>query len=88
MKLKEYPNPLVMSLKKYRSILASLFPNIYSGDQLIGIKTANSDGIFFYNKKWIGKINDEKLVDSFFDIWLSEKTSHPELREKLLMSYE
>ena len=86
--IKRISKPSPDELEKYRSILASLFPNIYSGDQLIGIKTANSDGIFFYNKKRIGKINDEKLVDSFFDIWLSEKTSHPELREKLLMSYE
>jgi len=44
--------------------------------------------VFFHNKKPIGKINDEKLVDSFFDIWLSDETSNPELREKLLMSYE
>jgi hypothetical protein len=44
--------------------------------------------VFFYNMKLIGKITDEKLVGSFFDIWLSEKTSHPELREKLLMGYE
>jgi hypothetical protein len=86
--IKKIAKPSEDELENYRSILASLFPNIYSGDQLIGIKTANSDGVFFYNKKRIGKINDEKLVDSFFDIWLSEKTSHPELREKLLMSYE
>ena len=75
-------------LENYRSIFTSLFPNIYSGDQLIGIRTANNDGVFFHNKKPIGKINDEKLVDSFFDIWLSDETSNPELREKLLMSYE
>ncbi len=86
--IKRISKPSRDELENYRSILASLFPNIYSGDQLIGIKTTNSDGVFFYNKKRIGKINDEKLVDSFFDIWLSEKTSHPELREKLLMSYE
>ena len=86
--IKRISKPSRDELENYRSILASLFPNIYSGDQLIGIKTANNDGVFFYNKKRIGKINDEKLVDSFFDIWLSEKTSHPELREKLLMSHE
>jgi hypothetical protein len=86
--IKRISKPSSDELENYRSILASLFPNINSGDQLIGIKTANSDGVFFYNMKLIGKINDEKLVDSFFDIWLSEKTSHPELREKLLMGYE
>ena len=86
--IKRISKPSEDELENYRSILSSLFPNIYSGDQLIGIKTADNDGVFFYNKKRIGKINNEKLVDSFFDIWLSEKTSHPELREKLLISYE
>ena len=86
--IKRISKPSEDELENYKSILTNLFPNIYSGDQLIGIKTANNDGVFFYNKKRIGKINDEKLVDSFFDIWLSEKTSHPELRKKLLMSYE
>ena len=86
--IKRISKPSSDELENYRSILASLFPNINSGDQLIGIKTANGDGVFFYNMKLIGKITDEKLVGSFFDIWLSEKTSHPELREKLLMGYE
>ena len=86
--IKRISNSSRDELENYRSIFTSLFPDIYSGDQLIGIKTANNDGVFFYNKKPIGKIKDEKLVDKFFDIWLSEKTSHPELREKLLMSYE
>jgi len=86
--IKRISNSSRDELENYRSIFTSLFPDIYSGDQLIGIKTANNDGVFFYNKKPIGKIKDEKLVDKFFDIWLSEKTSHPELREKLLMNYE
>ena len=86
--IKRISKPSEDELENYKSILTNLFPNIYSGDQLIGIKTANNNGVFFYNKERIGKINDEKLVDSFFDIWLSEKTSHPKLREKLLMNYE
>lgn len=86
--IKRISNPSKGEIENYRSVLTSLFPNIYRGDQLIGIKKTNSDGVFFYNEKTIGKINDEELLDNFFDIWLSEKTSHPELRDKLIMRYE
>lgn len=63
--------------------LAEIIPDIRKGDRLTGIHV---DGMsFFYmDDQPIGEITDSELSQYFFDIWLGEKTTAPELRKKLI----
>ena len=63
--------------------LAAIIPDIRKGDLLTGI---HQDGksFFYLGDEPIGEINDTELSQYFFDIWLGENTTAPELREKLI----
>lgn len=69
--------------QKYTSQLLALWPNIAEGDTLL-LKVEESKSTFFYNGELLGKINDQEFGPLFLAIWLSEKTSQPELRAQLL----
>ncbi len=55
---------------KWLSLMNSIFPDVSEGDVITGIAT--KDGRVFTQR--------------FFDIWLSDKTSEPKFRKKLLGS--
>jgi hypothetical protein len=64
--------------------LIQVFPDIQKGDRLIGLYDPQMPSQFFLNGKLIGVIDDAVLSRHFFDIWLSEETSKPQLRLQLL----
>jgi hypothetical protein len=39
---------------------------------------------FFYNKRFIGSLNDTAFSSAFSAIWLSENTLKPKLRNQLI----
>ena len=51
---------------------------------LTGLHTREGHTVFFENGAEIGRIKDSEFSKRFFDIWLHEKTSAPDLRRKLL----
>ncbi|NRD74257.1 chalcone isomerase family protein [Shewanella sp. VB17] len=69
--------------------LNRIWPNINEGDQLI-IYVDDERRSTFYSgghdlpDQELGVINDDNFGPAFLDIWLSEKTSEPQLRMKLL----
>ena len=63
--------------------LSKIWPDIKSGDSLALVMTQQSSA-FYYNNKLVGSIDDPKFGPLFLDIWLSEKTSEPALRQQLL----
>ena len=65
-------------------MLSKIFPDVVEGDEIIGVSDPSEGARFFLNDLLIGTITDQNLSRRFFDIWLSEKTSEPEIR-KLLM---
>lgn len=71
-------------LSVWQEEMASIFPDVKDGDALTGVVTSEGNTRFFYNESLIGEIEDEAFTQRFFDIWLAENTSEPELREKLL----
>ncbi|NVK26383.1 MAG: chalcone isomerase family protein [Gammaproteobacteria bacterium] len=67
----------------YISKLNALWPDIKKHDEL-AIKIQNNVATFYFNGLKLGDINDHRFGQLFIDIWLSEKTSQPELRQRLL----
>jgi hypothetical protein len=64
--------------------LQRLFPDIQAGDELTGIHLPRKGARFYLNGRLIGTLENLELVQSFFDIWLSERTREPALRAALL----
>lgn len=71
-------------LAKWGEEMKKVFPDVKEGDVITGINDNSGNAVFLYNGKEVGTINDAGFADAFFGIWLSEKTSEPKLRNKLL----
>jgi hypothetical protein len=69
--------------KPYIKSLTTLWPDITAGDQL-ALSVGDNESYFYFNKKYIGKIDGQGFSALFLDIWLSPKTSQPKLRQQLL----
>lgn len=64
--------------------LASILPNIESGQTLTAIYTPKQGTIFFHDGKRVAQIPGAEFSKAFFGIWLDPKTSAPKLRNELL----
>mgnify|MGYP001173271100 CR=1 FL=1 len=73
-------------LDSWHQSMKSIFPDIKEGQSLTGIRNDSGDTRFYHDGKEIGVITDSEFTRQFFDIWLGENTSEPELREKILES--
>jgi hypothetical protein len=73
-----------LQLATWFTQMSKIFPDVKDGDVLTGIKNAENATIFIFNDEEIGRISDAEFTSAFFDIWLSEKTTEPALRKKLL----
>lgn len=71
-------------LKRWGEVMASLFPDVEEGETLLGVVTDNQHTQFYRNGTYLGQVEDTEFTERFFAIWLSEKTSEPGLRRKLL----
>ncbi|RVU40664.1 hypothetical protein EOE67_06210 [Rheinheimera riviphila] len=70
--------------KLWAGELTTLWRDVKKGDMLSA--ELHADGLisFYFNQQLLGKTKDPNLGPAFFDIWLSEKTTAPELRQLLL----
>ncbi len=64
--------------------LRALIPDVQKGDRITGVNRPGMGASFFINGKATGEARDVELVRLFFGIWLSPKTSEPQLRQTLL----
>ena len=71
-------------LKRWGEEMAKIFPDIRKGDALIGVSSPGKEARFYTRDKFIAAVADGEFAKAFFDIWLSEKTSEPGVRSKLL----
>ena len=71
-------------LAAWKTELNRIFRDVVKGDELIGISHSYEEAQFFLNGVSIGTMSDQRLILRFFDIWLSETTSRPEIRESLM----
>jgi len=64
--------------------METLFVDVKSGDQLVGVHLPGEGARFFLNGKLLGESADPAFSEAFFKIWLDPKTKRPELRAALL----
>jgi hypothetical protein len=64
--------------------LRALIPDVQKGDRITGVNRPGVGASFFVNGKPTGEARDAELARLFFGIWLSPKTSEPQLRQSLL----
>lgn len=64
--------------------LASLLPNVESGQSLTAIYLPKQGTVFYHDGKPIGKISGADFSKAFFGIWFDPNTSAPKLRTELL----
>ena len=71
-------------LRRWGDEMTRIFPDIKQGDTLIGVSIPGKEARFYNREKLIASVPDQEFAKAFFDIWLSEKSSEPKLRQKLL----
>ncbi len=69
---------------KWTSEMQRVLADVKEGDRLIGVATPARTAKFFHNGTYRGEVADAAFTDAFFGIWLSEKSSQPGMRDRLL----
>jgi hypothetical protein len=72
-------------LKAYSDNLRTIYPAIRKGERVTALRI-KSGTVFYHNGKRIGKISAPSFADAFFSIWLSPKSSEPDMQQQLLPS--
>lgn len=73
-----------VKLADWHAQMIKIFPNVDENTSITGVFTDKNETVFFKNGEEIGRIVDPQFGKHFFDIWLGEKTTAPDLRQKLL----
>ena len=64
--------------------MKNIFPDVTPGTELTGFYQPGGPTIFYKDGQEIGTIRDPEFGKHFFDIWLSEDTTEPAMRRKLM----
>ena len=71
-------------LIRWKSALERVFPNVKTGDVIVGVHKPNQGAEFYHQNRLSGRVDDVEFARTFFAIWLDERTSEPDLRKHLL----
>lgn len=71
-------------LAAWHAQLKAIIPNVNKGTVLSAVYTPGRETTFYDGDTAIGTIKGDDFGQLFFNIWLSEKTSEPQLRRALL----
>ena len=64
--------------------MRGIFPDVKKGDRITGVQRPGEATRFFVNGQARGEMRDAEFTRLFFGIWLSPRSSQPQLREALL----
>lgn len=70
--------------KVYYQKLAMLFPDVKKGDTITAVYLPAKGTRLYHNGAYKGSITDIDFSRRFIGIWMSEKTSEPKVRKRLL----
>lgn len=70
--------------ERWLAAMKRAFPDVRDGDRIVGLHRPGAGARFFFNGRLLDEIADAAFARSFFSIWLSPRTSEPELRAALL----
>ncbi|WP_422490252.1 chalcone isomerase family protein [Endozoicomonas sp. ALE010] len=71
--------------KRWLKQLSKIWKGVRAGDRLVFVLSA-SGGRFYFGHRFLGRIDDVRLARTFLDIWLSDNTAYPQLRQQLIGS--
>ena len=71
------------SLVKYAELLRHLYLEVNDGDRITALQKNTSTTVFFHNGKKLGEVHDAGFAQPFFGIWLSPRSSEPEMQQTL-----
>jgi Chalcone isomerase-like len=74
----------VTQADQWQAQLRTLIPDVKKGDRITGINRPGLGAGFFVNGQATGEVSNAEFSRLFFGIWLSPKTSEPQLRQSLL----
>ena len=70
--------------ERWLETMKRLFPDVHAGDRITGVHRAGEAARFHFNGRLLGEVRDAQFARLFFGIWLSPRTSEPQLRAALL----
>ena len=73
-----------IKLAKWFEQMHSIFPDVKSGNSIIGVVDDKQYSNFYFDEMKLGRIDDPEFSKWFFAIWLHEKSSEPKMRKELL----
>ena len=71
-------------LQTWLEKLATIWPSVEKGDQLIVVTKPNAETLFFSRSEQLGMIADPEFGPAFLAIWLDEKSRYKKNRKELL----
>ncbi len=71
------------TMDEWENMLTKTLPAVEEGDEIVGLSLPGKPSKLFFNGKQIASIEDKRLSDSFFNIWLGE-IANQDLRSQLL----
>lgn len=71
-------------LARWRVKLEAAFPDVESGDVIIGLREADGSVAFHHRGQVTVRIEDLAFANAFFAIWLDDRTREPGLRAELI----
>ena len=71
-------------IAEWYNLLRNMFPDVKEGSVLTAVFVPGQHTKFFSNGQEIGIVEGDEFLNWFSGIWLSEKTSEPELRQQLI----
>lgn len=63
--------------------LNEIFVNVKKGDEKTAFFDPNKGVLLYFNAKLVGKITNLDLARKFIDIWLSNKSSYPDISREI-----
>lgn len=64
--------------------MRAIFPDVAKGQSLTGVRMSNGRTVFYAGNRKLGTISDPAFTESFFAIWLGNRTRNPQLRARLV----
>ena len=70
--------------RRWLAQMKALFPDVKDGDRLTGVNQPGVGARFYLNGQRLGEVPEPDFARRFFGIWLSPRSSEPQLRAALL----
>lgn len=71
-------------LDEWERQLEGIIPDVDETTTITGVRNKDAHTLLYKGYEKIGIIKDPKFTSAFFNIWLGESTSRPQLRDELL----